>query len=696
MHRSSTDTLPSAFARTWANDDVNAAHRSLSDASNRAAYLRAQSVKEESNNKPSHSRSQSDAGTIAEPSDKGSDFYDILAEKYGVVPMRRYDIEPRRRRSRSRDSKAETQVENPEPSVAGPSASPKKESTPSEKYQTPSEKLAAVLNQLEGVYDKKETARERELRGIPNDLLYAKKDKPKKPVELLKIDNDRLKDLSPKALELYEKTLGLYQKTLNRKEPDRAKKSVPKTPDITPEQLREDYFKNKKLKHYGGFVKAINDKEETKSSEGESASRENSPSVSKKEKLIRRLSRELENEMSSKEDVVKRRPVDVLKQDENLIKRLSKELEKEMDKEKTDPEQKKSTAKAIIFTTLEKKLEKLRPNTEKKYVDKAIRSLRESSVGPKENVSENFFIKRAVSMSECAEPKTAQVGPIQSTVNSVLGFFKKADVKSKQTQASDNLMESTPPLLSPEASPTKSSPKKEVKESPSRRLSGNSPLMSLNDSSSFVSPDSESFDSWSNCSDFGTPDELLATPKPMSPVMRNYDDGPTESVGERIRRKSFYTRFNDRKKTKTARSRSDTGEIPVYTKSATQNLEKVRSPQPYVRSSTSADYSRKWYDDSRPKPFYKSEATSHKPDSPYRKTSLDWSKTLSPPTFVRSHSQSSSVSNSLPTTSTLPRSYVGSYDSLRRVPSDIDRPFSPTRLRTPGRIFSPNSSPTFD
>lgn len=721
---------------------------------NRSRSVREETADEHPRPAPSHTRSQSDTGTTSSPTaveekfpqTTGLDFYDILAEKYGVVPMKRYDLEPRRRRSRSRDSKGEAVEPKEAEAKAAPSRSPsrnKKEATPSERYQTPSEKLASVLSQLEGSYDKKEEKNDsgKEARGIPNDLLYPKKEKPKKsPTEFLKIENDRLKDLSPKALELYEKTLGLYQKSLTDKKGKETdgKKTSPKTiTDVTPELLRDEYFKNKKLKHYGGFVKAMGEKEgasvdssKAVSSEGESVSREESPSISKKEKLIRRLSRELESEMNSKDDVLRRKPTDSLKQDDNLIKRLSKELEKEMEKEKVSEkktsssertnsvkevdapqDQIKPTVRVRLFSSLDKKLDKLRPPSEKKYIDKAIRSLRESSVGPKEVVSENFLIKRAVSLSECTEPKTPPIGAIQSTVNSVLGFFKKMDPSDSKAKQDDEapgvLLESTPPMLTPETSPAKdgklnSSPKKDMsKESPARRLSGN---MSFNDSSSFVSPDSESFDSWSNCSDFGTPDELLPAPKPVSPVMRNYgDESPSESVSERIRRKSFYTRFNERKKSRKSvdsRKRSDgepRDEIPAYTKSVTQNLEKVRSPQPYVRSSTSADYSRKWYDDSRPRPFYKSDIATSKAEAPYRKTSLDWSKTLSPPTFVRSHSQSSSVSGSVPTNPTLPRSYVGSYDSLRRPPLDGDRPFSPTRLRTPGRPFSPSSpSPTFD
>jgi hypothetical protein len=74
------------------------------------------------------------------------------------------------------------------------------------------------------------------------------------------------------------------------------------------------------------------------------------------------------------------------------------------------------------------------------------------------------------------------------------------------------------------------------------------------DDSSLLSPadESESFDSWSVCSDFESREF------PLSPVPPPGDD-VEESVGDRIRRKSFYSRFNDVKKKHRKSSLSSVG-----------------------------------------------------------------------------------------------------------------------------------------
>ncbi|PNF32719.1 hypothetical protein B7P43_G11585 [Cryptotermes secundus] len=80
----------------------------------------------------------------------------------------------------------------------------------------------------------------------------------------------------------------------------------------------------------------------------------------------------------------------------------------------------------------------------------------------------------------------------------------------------------------------------EVKFANVKRL--DSCLYPANDSS-VLSPadESESFDSWSVCSDFES-HEYASSPVPLP------GDDIEESVGDRIRRKSFYSRFNDIKK----------------------------------------------------------------------------------------------------------------------------------------------------
>ncbi|GJQ75870.1 hypothetical protein Trydic_g17934 [Trypoxylus dichotomus] len=66
------------------------------------------------------------------------------------------------------------------------------------------------------------------------------------------------------------------------------------------------------------------------------------------------------------------------------------------------------------------------------------------------------------------------------------------------------------------------------------------------DSSAFLSPcdDNMSCDSWSVCSDYHTHDLL----SPISPNGHIYSGDESESVIDRIRRKSFYTRFNEKKR----------------------------------------------------------------------------------------------------------------------------------------------------
>lgn len=78
------------------------------------------------------------------------------------------------------------------------------------------------------------------------------------------------------------------------------------------------------------------------------------------------------------------------------------------------------------------------------------------------------------------------------------------------------------------------------------------------DDSSVLTPadESESFDSWSVCSDFESHEF------PSSPVPPSGDD-VEESVGDRIRRKSFYSRFNDIKKKHKKPSLSSFGSLSL-------------------------------------------------------------------------------------------------------------------------------------
>nr|CAD7567930.1 unnamed protein product [Timema californicum] len=107
-----------------------------------------------------------------------------------------------------------------------------------------------------------------------------------------------------------------------------------------------------------------------------------------------------------------------------------------------------SNAKSRFFHSLEKKLEKFRSTGDdipsatsgKSRVDKAIRSLRERSLGPRSSdliTTESNLIKRAVSADDCSiVPHTgnhlskfnnASNSKLGSKVNSVLGLFRKLE-----------------------------------------------------------------------------------------------------------------------------------------------------------------------------------------------------------------------------------------------------------------------------
>nr|CAD7193604.1 unnamed protein product [Timema douglasi] len=107
-----------------------------------------------------------------------------------------------------------------------------------------------------------------------------------------------------------------------------------------------------------------------------------------------------------------------------------------------------SNAKSRFFHSLEKKLEKFRSTGDdipsatsgKSRVDKAIRSLRERSLGPRSSdliTTESNLIKRAVSADDCSiVPPTgnhlskfnnASNSKLGSKVNSVLGLFRKLE-----------------------------------------------------------------------------------------------------------------------------------------------------------------------------------------------------------------------------------------------------------------------------
>ncbi|KAJ4439660.1 hypothetical protein ANN_07788 [Periplaneta americana] len=123
------------------------------------------------------------------------------------------------------------------------------------------------------------------------------------------------------------------------------------------------------------------------------------------------------------------------------------------------------------------------------------------------------------------------------------------------------------------------------------------------DDSSILSPadESESFDSWSVCSDFENREF------PTSPIPSLGDDAE-ESVGDRIRRKSFYSRFNDIKKKHRKSSLSSIGSLSSS----------YRDPNSFLHHSR--NYSRKKENPSDH--ILGSSLSSYRPSKPHRSQSL--------------------------------------------------------------------------
>lgn len=131
-------------------------------------------------------------------------------------------------------------------------------------------------------------------------------------------------------------------------------------------------------------------------------------------------------------------------------------------------------------------------------------------------------------------------------------------------------------------------------------------LTTTDDSSTILSPSDDymSCDSWSVCSDFHHVNDLHS---PISPNGNHlYSGDENESVIDRIRRKSFYTRFNEKKKQRRPNSFRDTDlgyktgdyasldrksydyRSPMNRRSSYNSLlhEPAKSYRPYTRSSS--------------------------------------------------------------------------------------------------------------
>lgn len=596
--------------------------------------------------KKENSEDEKDSG---EPkTEKG--FYDILAEKYGITNVKRYDLPAEYRTSsgyissnklKDPNDKVEGEKEKPEDNDEDSKdkkkemSKPKKEEN-SEKFLTPSEKLAAVLNRLEGKNDKKSLEKVGHVEKVTAENTFE--------------NNDVISTVSSPAQDLYKKTLLEYKKSRknersNSYESDKIKSRIPKKVSA----------RNHSDLTLEGFEKS-NNKEIQSKLEFEKDSR--TPENSVLGKFIRRYSFDTQN--TPKDD--------------------TETLEKETC-ESTEDKKNKMQSKNKFLSSLERKLDRLRTSSEKKYVDKAIRSLRESSLGPLDVSSENVLIKRAVSMSDCPSYRNPQ-GKSHSTVNSVIGLFKqfeniefKNKDKSKPISVKQGIKEKTK-----ESSQKKSElcfPKIEVPESVPctpqtncfsasyvRRPSyftGNGLTLtkrispSRDESPNYLTPEADkSFDSWSIGSDIGNPDDIMSKSLPR---YSNFDDMSKESVSERIRRKSFFTRFNEKKRPRRSSLLSRNYDFEFENESFREKRHSSFSANPsetwarplYYRSISSGDeHQRKSYDEIRPKPFYKSQIGESLSAS--RKDLSEWRRS---PSRLRSGSQSPSPYSSL----TLPRNF---------------------------------------
>lgn len=598
---------------------------------------------------------------------KEKDFYDILAEKYGITNVKRYDLpperrhwnryEPEKRRLSSVDKRDESEEKETDKSedVEKKNASsikPKKEENLSEKYKTPSEKLAAVLNRLEGRNDSQKSP----------------------PAQKISQSGRSSSSMIPKA---------------NGKTREEEKLKS----EINPGSSREGAEKSKIPKKSGSSYQSnpLNGSREKNKKETNKASpNESTPEKSVLSKYLRHYS--LDEGRKSKE--------------------TKAESEKRERNKIADKEEGTSIVKSKYLTSLERKLDRLKTSSEKKYVDKAIRSLRESSLGPMDVSSENVLIKRAVSLSDCPSYKNSSQDKTQSTVNSVIGMFnkfEKSDCKRRESEQGGGDKSKIPVFRKPEivvpkidSSHTTVKTVESIAPSYTRRpsyLGGNdltvpktnSPL-TFDDSNHFLSPDSESFDSWSICSDLGNPDDVI--PKTYA-RHGDIDDISKESVSDRIRRKSFYTRFNERKKPRRSSllmSRSYEPEFDtdsMYNRSCSGNSGEPCAKPSYYRSVSTGDERPKLYAEPRPRPFYKSQASEGSATA-NRRDSCDWSRN---PSYLRSGSQSPSSFVSF----TLPRNF-STFDSGRNHRSrsvysprsvQAERPFSPVRPFSP-RPLSPS------
>lgn len=262
-----------------------------------------------------------------------------------------------------------------------------------------------------------------------------------------------------------------------------------------------------------------------------------------------------------------------------------------------------------LLHSIEKKLEKFRSSStkdpdmlkeKKSGVESTIKRLREQSLPRNlEHCTESGLIKRAVSVEDLTGTKPLQAS--RKSVTKILGLFKKYEeqdnkIKSvkKKKDIAVNVNESSQKPERPKSLlidkmkgfQTNNDPKASSKgsklpitfrrslnldnvnvEIPKKDTSNTNLKLDLSkipqistssednrnsvvtdDSSTLLSPDDNaSNDSWSVGSDYHTQDSLHS---PVSPNGHLCSGDESESVSDRIRRKSFYTRFNEKKRTR--------------------------------------------------------------------------------------------------------------------------------------------------
>ncbi|XP_074036332.1 nuak family kinase 1 isoform X1 [Leptinotarsa decemlineata] len=171
--------------------------------------------------------------------------------------------------------------------------------------------------------------------------------------------------------------------------------------------------------------------------------------------------------------------------------------------------------------------------------------LNEKESKVKSKLPVNSF-RRSLNLDNLPEPPKFYKNP--SRTNLTASVDKKVDRKHLKLDL-DRVPKRNEPTIIVDPAPSSSNCEENSNEN-------RNSLTTTDDSSTVLSPSDDymSCDSWSVCSDFHHNNELHS---PLSQNGHVYSGDENESVIDRIRRKSFYTRFNEKKRTRKPNSYKD-------------------------------------------------------------------------------------------------------------------------------------------